>query len=171
MIHFLLRHMDAGPNHGPRHHMARYRLNQEIRRAVWAALVEAHALPSASAKLELATRPVKRVVTFTRFYGGRVREMDNGNFTASCKAVLDALKCGDRGEGLIYDDRPEWVTDVYQQRKSVKHAGLMLVEVGGSVGTGVPPADCAGADHEPAARRDVERRKADRGHRDHGGVR
>jgi hypothetical protein len=126
---FSIRHMDAGPNHGPKHHMARYKLNKKIRTAVWAALVESGKLPTSYQKLELATRPVKKIVKFTRFYGGRVKQMDNGNFIASCKAVLDALKLGDKGEGLIFDDRPEWLTDMYDQVKDKSHAGKLEVEI------------------------------------------
>lgn len=128
-VAFTMRHMDPGPNHGPSHRMARHRLNKLIRKAVWASLLAEHALPTSAEKLALAQRPEKRCVKFTRFFGGRVNQMDKGNFVASCKAVLDALKLGDNGEGLIFDDRPEWLVDMYLQEKDPAKAGVLLVEV------------------------------------------
>lgn len=109
--------------------MERYKLNQEIRKLVWAALVEAHLLPTPAKKLALAADPVKKVVSFIRYFGGSTHEMDKGNFIASCKAYLDALKLDDRGEGLIFDDRPQWCTDLYEQKKDTTRSGYLEIEI------------------------------------------
>ena len=55
----------------------------------------------------------KRMICFTRPYGGRVKQMDQDNFIGGCKPVLDALV----KLGWIKDDSPQFVECIYNQIK------------------------------------------------------
>ena len=114
---------------------------RDARESTWIALRITREFPTSHERLLMAVNPVKRVVKFTRFYGGNRRRMDEGGLVSACKPVLDALKLivGHRrqygrmteiqGAGLLYDDSPEWVTTMYEQKKNPKRAGMLLVEV------------------------------------------
>ncbi len=66
----------------------------------------------------------KRRVTFTRYYGGRQREMDPDNLATGAKCVLDALVL----EKLLVDDRREFadVTYVQIQTSVIEQRGLLI---------------------------------------------
>lgn len=66
----------------------------------------------------------KRRVTFTRFYGGRQREMDPDNLATGAKCVLDAFVL----EKLLVDDRREFadVTYVQIQTSVIEQRGLLI---------------------------------------------
>lgn len=87
--------------------------------------------PTANEKLNLARRPVKRLVSFTRYYGGRVKRLDGAdNLPGTCKPVLDFLVLKEGGLGLIFDDRDEWCATCYEQVEDRNKAGRLRVEVG-----------------------------------------
>ena len=67
-----------------------------------------------------AIRP--RRVTLRRFYSGRGRLMDDANFRAGCKALVDSLV----REELLVDDAPAWMTAYYHQER---HEHLSGVEI------------------------------------------
>ena len=118
------------PLNGSHGHWTRdHAVMKKCRAAVAFALMEIGRIPSAHDKLVLAKSPVKKSVKFTRFWGGRSREMDFEGFVASCKHYLDALKMSDDGEGLIYDDSQTWVALLYDQVKDKTKAGLLEIEV------------------------------------------
>lgn len=111
------------------HWAVRHNQDRAIHSEVWAAVAAAKAMPTSRQKLLLATEKPKRTVRFIRYWGGRVREMDFGNFVASVKPVLDALKL-DR-IGLIFDDAPSYCVEVYEQVKDKAQAGQLQVEISG----------------------------------------
>jgi hypothetical protein len=111
------------------HWAARHRLFRRVREEVWEALLATNALPSPNAILTLAKSPAKKLVSFVRYYGGRLREMDHDGFACATKPVLDALKCSDRGFGLIFDDAPRWCAVTWEQVKDKDRAGMLDVTV------------------------------------------
>lgn len=123
------------------HHFAKAKAIRKARESVAWALREASVYPSAHDRLLMATNPRKRVVKFTRFYGGRVREMDHGGIVSACKPLLDALKLivghakqfgrmvEIHGAGIIFDDSMKWVTTLYDHAKSRVKAGIVEIEI------------------------------------------
>jgi len=111
------------------HWAVKHNLFREVRHSVWAALAAIKALPTSREKLILAKEPVKKMVSFVRYWGGRSREMDHDGFACATKPVLDALKLGDKGEGLIYDDAPSWVAVTWEQIKCKEKAGTLEVTI------------------------------------------
>jgi len=111
------------------HWAAKHKLFKKVRLEVWASLAQSKQLPTSHDKLVLAKSPVKKVVNFTRYYGGRWREMDWDGIACATKPVLDALKLGDGGEGLIYDDAPKWCAVMWSQVKNKAKAGTLEVEI------------------------------------------
>ena len=120
-----------------------HRIDTATHAEMWAELVEAQTLPTPHERLLLASNPVKRTVRFTRYWGGKSKEMDKGNFISSCKHALDSLQLvmarrklhgqivEKQGFGLIVTDRPCHVADSYEQVKTSdsKMQGRLLVEV------------------------------------------
>ncbi len=53
----------------------------------------------------------KRRLTITRFVRNKRYRLDRGNFVGGCKPLLDAAI----RQGLIRDDKEEWLDDVYKQ--------------------------------------------------------
>ena len=114
---------------------------REAREATRWAIIAARAMPTSHDRLLMATEPRKRVVSFVRFFGGKVREMDPGGLVSACKPVLDALKLvvGHKrqygrmveiqGAGLLFDDSAKWVTTLYEQVKDKSRAGQLEVEI------------------------------------------
>lgn len=95
---------------------------------VWAALASTGQIVTPHDRLLLATTKPKKIVRFTRYFGGTVKQMDFGNYVASCKPVLDALKL--QREALIYDDSPLYCTEIYEpQVKNKSRAGQLEVEI------------------------------------------
>jgi|SRR6185503_19683165 len=97
---------------------------------------------TAHERLLLMTDKPRRVVKFTRFWGGAVKELDrDDNLPGACKPVLDELKLVTwrrrvygamverPGLGLIFDDGPSYCTTVYDQIKDKSRAGQLLIEV------------------------------------------
>lgn len=96
---------------------------------------------TAADRLQLATSPVKRTVKLTRYFGGRVQELDRDNLIGGCKPVVDQLKLvtwkGSEngvkferpGLGLIFDDKDQYVCAMYDQVPNKDKAGYLLVEV------------------------------------------
>lgn len=111
------------------HWSVRARIGKEVRREVWAVLHETKQHPTAHDQYTLAKEPVKKLVTFTRYFGGRTREMDWDGVASATKPVLDALKLGDKGVGLIYDDAPKWCAVTWDQKKDKDKAGTLEVTV------------------------------------------
>lgn len=111
------------------HWAAKHKLFKDVRLQVWARLAFTHQLPIAHAKLVLAKKPVKKLVKFVRYYGGRHREMDHDGIACATKPVLDALKLGDKGEGLIYDDAPTWCAVTWEQVKDKSRSGQLEVTI------------------------------------------
>lgn len=76
----------------------------------------------------------RRVVRMTRLYSGRKREWDRGNLIGGMKLVLDAMsrpraakqaaKGVIDGVGLIVDDSPKWLLDVYEQERTEMICGM-----------------------------------------------
>lgn len=64
----------------------------------------------------------RRRVTITRHSPG---QCDYGNLVGGCKGLLDVLV----EVGLLVDDSPEWVEEVYFQAKAPKGKGRTVVEV------------------------------------------
>lgn len=106
------------------------------------ALDKAGVRVSSADRLALATSKERRLVRFTRFFGGRVKELDQSdNFPGACKPVLDELKLVtwrrrefgqmvDReGFGLIFDDAPAYCVAIYDQVRDAGRAGRLQVEV------------------------------------------
>lgn len=105
------------------------------------ALNAAGCRPTALDRLQLATEPVKRIVKFMRFFGGRVHELDKDNLIGGCKPLLDELKLVTwrrreyghmverEGFGFIFDDAPEYCCAIYDQKRDPAKAGLLRVEV------------------------------------------
>ena len=111
------------------HWSVQYKRDRKVNFAVRIALSASKQMPKSHDKLVLGMDKPQRVVRFTRFFGGRSREMDFGNFVASCKPVLDSLKLDDKGVGLIYDDAPKYCREMYDQIKDKERAGQLEVEV------------------------------------------
>ena len=126
MITFTIRCPESRSN-ARKHRMEQAADDKEIQRLVWAALAESGQIQTSHAKLILAATKTQKIVKFTRFWGGASKEMDFGNFVASCKPVLDALKL--QREGLIYDDAPAYCREMYDQVKDSERAGQLKIEV------------------------------------------
>lgn len=76
----------------------------------------------------------KRVVRLTRLYTGRQQERDRGNLIGGMKPILDALGPDrtvrgktTRGTGVIVDDSPKFVADIYEQERS--HVSALRIEI------------------------------------------
>jgi len=68
----------------------------------------------------------KRRVTFTRFFGGRQREMDPDNLATGLKSCLDALV----REHLLVDDKREYAEVAYVQiQTSVEEQRGLLITI------------------------------------------
>lgn len=116
---------------------------RKAREAVWIALMASKQMPGVQEKFRFAKNPVRREVVFTRYFGGRKREMDAGGLVSACKPVLDALKIvvGHKrepmsgivvpiyGAGLLYDDSARWVLTSYGQVNDAKRGGILEVTV------------------------------------------
>ncbi len=66
----------------------------------------------------------KRRLTITRYVRSKRYLLDRGNFVGGCKPLLDAAI----RQGLIKDDREEWLDDVYHQEISQQQRTEILVE-------------------------------------------
>lgn len=72
----------------------------------------------------IPTATGKRRVTFTRYYGGRQREMDPDNMATGLKSCLDALV----REGMLVDDKREFAEVSYVQiQTSVEEQRGLLI--------------------------------------------
>ena len=123
------------------HWAVRSKAVQSARNRTLYAIAEAGAMPTAHERLVMATEPRKRVVKFTRYFGGRIREMDSGGIVSACKPVLDALKLvvGHKrqygrmievqGAGILFDDSAKWVTTMHEQVKDATRAGTLEVTI------------------------------------------
>lgn len=115
----------------------------------------------------------RRRVVMTRVFSGRERERDYGNLVGGMKLVVDAMrppkqvaiKSGKRkgqvvtvdGAGLIVDDSPTWLDDVYlQEHSTIGLSGLRIAvtDLGpapGHVDVSPPSAMLFGVDEEATA--------------------
>ena len=75
-----------------------------------------------SRRLRIPRATGRRRVVLTRFYAGRQRAMDRGNWISACKPLLDALVL----ERLITGDQIDQVEDYYRQEK---HEAMSAVGV------------------------------------------
>lgn len=118
---------EAGTNRsGGLHWSARKRIRDRVHQTVTAAALSAR------------TRPVhgRAVVTITREYGGRRREMDRDNVWSCAKPIVDALT-EPRGRkriglGIIRDDREEFCDLRVQQRRSEDGRTRCVIEIRGA---------------------------------------
>lgn len=127
------------------HWRVQYERDEDVRTEMWAEIIGAHAMPTPHERLCLAEKPVKRIVKFTRYFGGNAKLMDFGNFVSTCKPALDALQLvlsrrkeygqivERKGFGFIATDTPAHVQDMYDQVKTrdAKLQGQLKIEVSG----------------------------------------
>lgn len=66
----------------------------------------------------------KRRVTITRRYAGRCRLLDKDNLVGGCKALVDAMV----HEGVVHDDKPQWLELHVLQEQGAKNETHVLVE-------------------------------------------
>ncbi len=75
-----------------------------------------------AAFLRIPAAKGKRRVTLTRLYSGQQKEMDRRNM--DFKACLDAMKIA----GLILDDKPALLEDIYRQERGKVRGVRVLIE-------------------------------------------
>lgn len=66
----------------------------------------------------------KRRVHFVRVMGPKQRAFDDDNLRGGCKMVLDAMVL----EGLVHDDRPEFVEVSYDQQRGARPGLIVTIE-------------------------------------------
>lgn len=78
---------------------------------------------NAKNRLAISEATGVRRLTLCRIYTGRGKLMDDANFRAGCKPIVDCIA----REKLLRDDSPRWLEDYYRQRRDAHLSGVEVV--------------------------------------------